>query len=58
MGPQTKNLKFNDTVNKAQQESAEEPTNKKKGKLKEFFSSTPDFGKTNLFFLSIKRKQN
>lgn len=34
-----------DTVNKAQQESSEEPTNKKKGKLKEFFSSTPDFGK-------------
>lgn len=33
------------TVNKAQQESSEESTNKKKGKLKEFFSSTPDFGK-------------
>lgn len=35
----------NMTVNKAQQESTEESTHKKKGKLKEFFSSTPDFGK-------------
>lgn len=43
---ETKNLIKRYTVNKAQQENSEEPTSKKKGKLKEFFSSTPDFGKS------------